>query len=431
MLDLALRAAAANHEVRWFKYMAPGKENRDGEGFKSIKIVPDWKTHMPWAREGLIITSGNWRYIHELDRYRDFGYKIFGPTVKSAALEIDRSAGMEAMRAAGIEIPPYTTFNSLEEAQSFARKSDACWVFKTLGDEEDKSLSFVSCDPAELVGWLQQKIDRGMKLKGPCMLQEKIDMLAEVGVSGWFGADGFLPGKWQVCWEHKKLMNGEIGPQTGEMGTVTQYVETDKMADEILMPMEPILRVLGHRGDFAVGAGIDTKGRVWPFEWTARCGWPAFLIQQASHKGDPVEWMRDMLDGKDSLRISRDVAVGVVMGQPMFPYGKSTPEMVEGNPITIPDEILDQVHFCSVMLGKGPQMTGGKVTDGPQFQTTGEYVLVATGLGKTVEKARKKVYGAVKEIKFPNSVYRTDIGEKVIEKLPAVRGFGYAVDMEP
>ena len=64
----------------------------------------------------------------------------------SARLEINRAAGMEAMQAVGIDIPPYTTFNSLEGAEAFARKSDRAWVFKPMGVEEDKSLTYVSKD---------------------------------------------------------------------------------------------------------------------------------------------------------------------------------------------------------------------------------------------------------------------------------------------
>jgi phosphoribosylamine--glycine ligase len=430
-LDLVLRAVAAGHEVRWFIWSPKGKKIRNGEGFKGFTVVSDWRDSMPWVgKDGLVWMSGNCRFLVELDRYREFGFKIFGPTVASAGLEIKRSAGLEAMKAVGIEVPPYQEFASLEDAEAFARKSDKCWVFKTLGDEDDKSLSFVSKDPAELVGWIRQKIARGMKLKGPCLLQEKIDMLAEVGVSGWFGSDGFLPDRWQACIEHKKLCNDEIGPNTGESGTVTQYCENDKMADEMLKPMEAILRTLGHRGDFAIGAGIDKNGKVWPFEFTARAGWPVFFIQTASHRGDPIAWMMDALNGKDTLKVSYDIAIGVVCGIPMYPYGKSSPEMVEGNPIAGLDDVWPDAHPVGVMKGRGPVMKDGKVVEGPNYQTAGEYVMVCTGLGKTVEKARKRVYETVGQVKVPNMIFRTDIGQKVIQALPALHAAGYLLDMK-
>lgn len=427
-LDFVLRCAEAGHEVRWFRWS--NKPLRDGEGFAGFKIVENWREHMAWARGGLIACTGNCRYIDELDRFRDLGFKIFAPTRQSANLEIKRSLGMEAMKAVGIDIPPYQCFPDLEAAEVYARKAGRPLVFKTMGDEDDKSLSFVAHDPAEMVGWIGRKIARGMKLRGPCMLQDKIDMLAEFGVSGWVGPDGFLPGRWQVCFEHKKLMAGDNGPNTGEQGTVCQYAESEKLADLALKPMEGILRTLGHRGDFAVGVGIDQAGKAWPFEFTCRMGWPAFYIQVASHRGDVAQWMRDLLDGKDTLRVSRDVAIGVVCAQPNYPYNKSPPEVVEGNPISGLDGVWNDAHLVSVMIGRGQKMTGDKVVDAKVHQTTGEYVLVATGLGRTVEKARARVYETVDAISIPNMIFRNDIGAALEKKLPALHRFGYAKEME-
>lgn len=429
MLDFALRCIEADHEVRLFRIDA-GK-TKDGQGFRKLSIIDDWESSMAWCREGLILISGNFKYMDRLDRYREIGYKIFGPTRASADLEIKRSVGLEAMKAVGIDVPPYETFGSLEDAGKFARKSDKSFVFKTMGDEDDKSLSYVSSDPADLCGWIQQKIDRGMVLKGPCILQEKIDMIAELGVSGWVGPEGFLPNRWNLCFEFKKFYPGDVGQNVGEQGSVLQYVEEDKLAADTLAPMEAILRVMDHTGDFAINCGIDSAGKAWPFEFTARCGFPAWFIQTASHKGDPAQWMRDLLDGKDSLKVSRDVAIGVVCSRPPYPETKGpAAASVEGNPISGLDDVMDDVHLVNAMVGRGPMMKDGKIVDGRTFQTTGGYVLVATGLGKTVEKARKAVYGTVDRIKFADMGYRNDIGAKLGDCLPELHRLGYATEME-
>ncbi len=427
-LDFVLRCMAHGHEVRWYRF-SPTRKLRDGEGM-GIKIVDDWRDSMPWVgKDGLVWCSGNFRFLYELDRYRELGFKVFAPTVASARLEIDRGAGMDAMRAAGIAVPSFEEYDSFEAAYKFARKTDRAWVFKPLGDETDKALTYVADDPADLCGFLGRQIAAGKILKGRCMLQEKLEMLCEFGVSGWLGPEGFLEHRWQICFEHKKLMDDEIGPNTGEQGTVCQYVEKDKLADETLVPLEPALRALGHRGDFAIGVGIDHAGKAWAFEFTARAGWPAFYIQLASHRGDPAAWMAALLDGKDTLRVSYDVAIGVVLAQPRYPYHASPPDLVEGNPIRGLEDVWDDFHCASVMLGKGPRMEGGKVVDGPSYMTTGEYVGCATALGKTVERARAKVYRTVEQIKFANKMYRTDIGCKVVAALPALHRFGYAKSM--
>lgn len=430
-LDFAIRAALAGHDVKLFRWTK--KPSRYGEGFPAFldnfELVDSWGEYVDWAKEGLIFSTGNNRYLSYLDRLRDAGYPVFAPTVQSARLEISRQAGMDLMESTGIRVPPYTTLGSLQEAEAFARKNDRPFVFKPMGDDDDKAMTYVSSDPADLVGWLRRQIAQGKVLKGPCMLQEKVEKLSEIGVSGWFGPDGFLPDKWQICFEHKPLFPGDIGPNTGEQGTVCQYVASDQLAEDMLEPLVPTLRALGHRGDFAIGAIVDEKGDAYALEFTARCGYPAWWIQAASHRGDPVKWMKDLLDGKDSLRVSNDVAIGVVVAQPQYPYDTAPADMVEGTPIQGWENSSD-LHPVEVMVGKGPQMDGDKVTDMDGWQTAGEYVLVATGLGKTVQKAQKRVYGTIDGIKFPSMMYRQDIGDRLEDELPALHKFGYAVDTE-
>lgn len=429
-LDLVLRMAAWSHDVRWFVDESK-KPVRDGEGFTGFKKVADWREHMSWAKDGLIIATGNCKYMKELDRYREFGFKIFAPTATSAALEIDRKLGMEEFRRAGIDVPPYEEFNSLEYAERFARKSDKTWVFKPLGSEDDKSLTYVARDPADMVGWLQWQIRRGKKLKGSCILQEKIDCECEIGINGWFGPNGFLPEKYQISFEHKPLMPGDIGPNTGEAVSVSKYVTNDKLVSDFLTPLTGYLKGAGHRGDFCIGAMIDKSGKSWPLEATARLGYPALFGQLSSHRGDPAQWMRDLLDGEDSLKVNYDVCMAVVVGQPRYPYNASPPELVEGNPINgVTDGNIDDLHFCAVMRAKGVTEKDGKMTEGMTYQTTGEYVLVATSLGKTIGKARSKVYSVIKQIRIPNMIYRNDGGEKVERALPALHKAGYALELE-
>jgi phosphoribosylamine-glycine ligase len=226
-------------------------------------------------------------------------------------------------------------------------------------------------------------------------------------------------------------MSGEVGPSTGEQATFMQYYESDKLADEMLLPLEPVMRALGHCGDFSVGAIIDKSGKAWFLEVTARCGYPAWWGQMAAHKGDPVKWMLDLLKGKDSLRVSYDITMPVVCAIPPYPYHHDVPvSMVEGNPISGVDENWDNVHLCSVMKAKGPVWRDGKIVEEQTYETSGPYVLVCTGRGKTIERARKSVYETVKAVKFADKMFRDDCGEKVAASLPALQKYGYLLDTE-
>ena len=83
-----------------------------------------------------------------------------------------------------------------------------------------------------------------------------------------------------------------------------------------------------------------------------------------------------------------------------------------------------------MMIGRGPNMEAGAVRMGPQYQTCGELPVVMTGSGSTVAKARKSVYSAVDEVCFSNSIYRTDVGEKVMKALPDLHKRGWATETE-
>jgi phosphoribosylamine--glycine ligase len=410
-LDMAYRAAEAGHQVRLWIPKEKGYLPDDGRGFPGIERINDWQNSMQWAKSGLVVYLFNGKICKELDRYREFGFPIFAPSMASSDLEVKRAKGMEAMKKCGIEVPPYKTFASLEEALAHAKKADDRLVFKVIGSEEDKSLSYCGSDPEDMVWRIKSWIAAGMSLKGPCMLQDFIEGI-EVGVSAWMGKNGFLPNKWNINFEFKKMMAEDYGPATGEMGTITKYCKESRLADEILKPCEKMLKDLGHIGDTDLNAIIDSHGKPWPLEWTARFGWPSTQILMASHKGDPVKWMKDAVNGKDTLEVDERVAMGVLMAAPPFPQPDEEHAAV-GLRISGIEESWDNVSPWQI------QLKGG------EYITTGPYVCVVTALGSDVHDVIPKCYETVKRIKFPNRIVRSDIGKRLEKQLPQLHGFGY------
>lgn len=425
-LDMAYRAAEAGHAVRWWvPKNKDGSTPRTGDGFPGVHRVGDWRREMGWAKSGLIVNLFNDRAITaELDKYRSMGWPVFGPSVKSARLEWDRAAGMKMFERAGMKVPKYHEFQNMDAALRFAWKADQSYAFKTLGDSEDKALSFVPADPADLVGWLETKIKSGLQLKGKCILQEKIDILCECGISAWMGKDGFLPDKFNLNFEHKKLMPGDYGQNTGEMGTVCKYVENGELP-ELLLSFEQELRELGHIGDTDIGGAITKQGEFVPFEWSLRFGWPSTFILFASHLGDPVQWMRDALDGHDTLQVDTRAAVGVVMAQPPFPMQDDDPKKSVGNVVTGIDAVWDRVSPVELMIAPGPVMKDDRVAKGQTYQTTGDYICCVTALGPDPHDAVAEVYAAADRIKYPDRLLRNDIGKRLESELPKVRALGF------
>jgi len=428
-LDIAYRSAEAGHEVRWWMPQhVDGSPLRSGDGFPGIVKVKAWQDSMKWAgKDGLILNLFNDRKITaELDKWRLFGYPVFGPTPKSAALEIQRGLGMQYFEKFGFEVPAYHTFPTLDAALAFAWKAQDPFVLKPMGDEADKSLTYVAHDPADLVSFLELKKEQGFKVKGQLMLQEKVDLLMEVGISGWVGSAGFLAPK-NLNIEHKKLMNDDYGPSTGEQGTVCKYfTDTDdsQLVDALMKFEEPLVQ-MGHTGDFDIGGAITKKGKFVPFEVSARMGWPSTYILFQCHEGDPVQWCRDAIDGRDTLEVDERCAVGVVMAKPPYPAMNEEPGKSVGCVVTGIEDVWEHVSPVELMIEKGPTMHNGKVVMEPVYKTTGDYICCMTAKGPDLHDAIPQVYAAVSSIKYQDRMARTDIGKDLEHKLPKAKALGF------
>lgn len=421
-LALGWRAAQQGHKVKWFVTNKPTDDPTIGMGFPITK-VENWRNHVSWAE--LIFTTDNSKFIPSLEAMKKQGAPYFGPSVESANLEIKRGEGMKFLKRHGIETPPFQTFKSLQEAEQHVWKNGKRWVFKTLGDNEDKSLSYCSKSPADMIARLQRWQKLGMNPKGEVMLQEFIPGV-EVGVSRWMGSNGWVSDP-NINFEQKKLMSGNYGPNTGEMGTVMFYVKQDKLDEDVLKPLERVLMQMGHLGDIDLNCIVDEKGKAWPLEFTARPGWPAFNMMLEAHQGDPVQWMLDAVKGERTLTVSYDVGVCICLCQPDFPYCKSPKEQKAGIPIYL--KSTKHLQPQEVRIEKLPVMEGEKTTEKPIWATAGEYVGVVTAMGPTVSVARQRAYKTVDEIQVPDMIVRDDIGESLKKNLPELQKHGYVKDV--
>jgi len=425
-LDFALRCEAEGHEVRVF--MGPTKEGeRSKVGDGLIHKIPHWEDSMKWA--DLVMTSDNVKYVRALDGYRAKGFPIFGPSSATADWELDRSCGQRILENAGIPTIPSHEFSSYDEAAAMVAATLKRYVSKPSGDA-DKALSYVSKGPADMA-YMLSYWKGAQKKKSPFILQEFIPGI-EMAVGGWFGRNGFNDFVLEN-FEFKKLMNEDIGCNTGEMGTCMQYVHRDysKLAKEVLLPLEGALYREGYTGFVDVSVIIDKRGQAWPLEFTTRPGWPLFQIQQRLHP-EPVEWMLDCLNGQDTFKPYTDCAVGVVVAIPDFPYTTLTKKEVTGFPVWgITERNRMSVHPAEMKLGKAPVLANGKLTEEPMMVTAGDYVLVATGRDEKVCEAAAKAYKIVDQLEIPNSpMYRTDIGCRLEKQLPLLQEMGYATDWE-
>jgi phosphoribosylamine--glycine ligase len=423
-LDIALRAQEHGHDVK-FSIRNP-KRKGVGEGF--VPRVDDPREWLRWSN--LCICCDNAVYIEAIKQHRANGGIAIAATPETAAWEIDRKIGEEVFHKAGIPTIPSREFSDYDAAISFVKRTMGRYVSKPSGKfESDKSLSYVSSGPDDMVFMLERWKRLG-KLKTNFVLQDHVAGI-EMSASGWFGPGGWNEG-WEESFEHKSLMNDNLGPATGEQGSILRYVRSSKLARKVLVPLTRQLERSGYVGDVSVNCIVDDKGQPWPLEFTTRLGWPAFNLQCALCEGDPIEWLSNLAEGLDSRCLMMDkVAAGVVVSMPDYPYSKRTPEELTGYPVYgLKPNLWKHWHPCEMANAVAPVNINNKVLSIPHPVTAGDYIGVMTAVADTVKEAALTVYRRLERLTIPGSpMYRTDIGKRLSRQLPKLQAMGYASNL--
>ena len=427
LLDLAIRAKEEGHDVRY--HLASFHPQKCPVGRGLVARVSDWRASMMWADLVLIGSNGKW--MREFEAWRGRGVPMIGVGAEAAVWELDRIAGMKAFEDAGVPVPPYTQVRTYAEALAYVAKRDEGFAVKPSGDVADKSLSVVEKTGRAMVDRLERLRKAGKVFPSGFIIQDRI-VGVETAVGAWVGPGGFAEG-WEENFEEKRLFAGALGPNCGEAGTVMRLVRQSKLAKKVLAPFEDRLVSMGYVGNVDVNTIIDKDGNPWPLEWTMRFGYPAINIELALHHGDPIEFLAGVAAGKPPRsRTMNEVAVGVVLAIPPYPFGHEKVEETIDIPIWgVSEGIRDNLHFCEVQEGRAPVVTNGRIGSETSLTTAGSYVLVSTGTGPSVTSARKTAYRVLNRLDIPASPFwRNDIGTRLRSQIDDLQEHGYAVGLE-
>jgi len=429
LLDLAIRAQALGHEVRYSLVQYHQHTAPVGRGL--VTREHDWRSGARWA--DLVVVGGNDYADREFDALRQSGRLVVGSSVEAESWESDRAKGMAVLRAAGIPVAPYRTFNSYDDAIAYVKKHDRPFASKPSGRCDDKGMSYVAKSPEDLVYMLERWKRSGKRTGEEFILQEKISGI-EFAVGAWFGPAGFVE-EWEENFEHKKLFPGDLGPNTGELGTVSRWVKRSKLAAQVLKPLETMLHRAGFIGCVDVSVIIDEDGTPYPLEFTTRCGWPAANLECAAWDCDFVKFFHDLAAGDPPSRVHRldELVVGVVLALPDFPYSHATRKEVVGVPMYgVTDRLIPHLHPAQMMLGEAPQHAGNNtIKTSPMLVSAGDYVAIVTGCGNSVTAARRAAYSHVKQLSMPSGMfYRIDVGQRLMKDVPKLQKFGYATGID-
>lgn len=241
--------------------------------------------------------------------------------------------------------------------------------------------------------------------KAKTFLLQKYVNGVEIAVGAFFNGKRFI-NPINVNFEHKRMFPSDLGPFTGEMGTLMYWSPPNTLFRQTLGRMLPALKKSGYVGYIDINCMVNGNG-IYPLEFTSRFGYPTIQIQSEGIKMPAGTWLYLLAKGAHfDLDCKRGFQVGVVILCPLY-FGwaersKKLQKTYRNLAITFVDpEDRRGVHLGDVKRNKNGIWRIAGISG---------RLLVVTGHGQTVAEARQVVYHRVRNVRVPNMFYRTDIG---------------------
>jgi phosphoribosylamine--glycine ligase len=348
-----------------------------------------------------------------VDFFRARGLPIFGPTRKAAQLESSKAFAKDFMQRHGIPTALYASFADPAAAHAHVDRHGAPIVVKADGLAAGKGV-VVATTPAEA----HEAIDF-MLLDNTLGVQHNVggarvvieEFLPGEEASFIVVADGTTALALATSQDHKRLLDGDLGPNTGGMGAYSPApVVTPEVHARVMREIvQPTLHGMAHdgvpfSGFLYAGLMIDGDGNPKVVEFNARLGDPEAQPILMRLKSDLFEVLMSAADGTlDAVELQWDLraALGVVVAAQGYPVAPRKGDAISG----LPAETEDAIVFHA----------GTALRDGT-LVTAGGRVLCATALGVTVRAAQQRAYEALAPIRFDGMQYRNDIGHRAIRR---------------
>ncbi|OQX60442.1 MAG: 5-(carboxyamino)imidazole ribonucleotide mutase [Desulfococcus sp. 4484_241] len=345
------------------------------------------------------------------DLFESAGLKIFGPCRDAARLESSKGYAKEIMVKYGIPTATGRCFVNYDEALMYIRESSGDVVVKADGLAAGKGV-FVCSSVKEAEDALRQIMkDRIFGDAGDSVVVEERLVGEEASFIVITDGETVLP--LPTSQDHKAIHDGDTGPNTGGMGAyspapvVDEYLQR-KIMETVMIPTVRAMAAEGVKYKGVLYAGLMINGgTVNVLEFNVRFGDPETQPLMMRIKNDIVPVFEAACDGKlheYSLDIDDRAAVCVVMASGGYPGPYKKGMVINGLPNV--NRMKDVIAFHAGTKARGKKI----ITDGGR-------VLGVTALGKSIEEAIHRAYGAVSKISWEGVYYRSDIGGKALKRL--------------
>ena len=346
-----------------------------------------------------------------VDLFRLRGLRIFGPTRAAAQLESSKAFAKEFMQRHGIPTALYASFTDAAAAHAHVERHGAPIVVKADGLAAGKGV-VVAMNETEAHAAIDFML-AGHAAGARVVIE---DFMAGEEASFIVISDGQRVLPLATSQDHKRIGDGDTGPNTGGMGAyspapvVTPNVHARAM-HEIVLPTIAGMAADGHpfSGFLYAGLMIDAEGNPRVVEFNARLGDPEAQVILMRLRTDLFDVLMAATAAGDTptldsvaLDWDRRVALGVVMAAHGYPGTVRSGDVVAG----LPPDASDSMVFHA---GTDRRADGTLVTKGGR-------VLCVTALGDSVRTAHQRAYAALAPIRFDGAQYRSDIGHRALKQ---------------
>ena len=342
------------------------------------------------------------------DDLRQAGIKVFGPSKAAAQLEGSKGFTKDLCARYGIPTAAYGRFGDAESARAYVREHGAPIVVKADGLAAGKGVT-VATTEAEALQAIDDCFDGGFGGAGAEVVVE--EFLTGEEASFFCLCDGVTALPFGTAQDHKRVGDGDTGPNTGGMGAYSPApVMTPEMVARTMKEIiEPTMRGMAEMGAPFSGvlfAGLMiTESGPKLIEYNVRFGDPECQVLMMRLKDDLLVLLEAAADGQlahMSARWRDDAALTVVMAAEGYPGTPRKGSVIRG---------LDEAAGDGVeIFHAGTAERDGVVT------ANGGRVLNVTAMAKTVTQAQRKAYEAVDRIDWPEGFCRRDIGWRAVER---------------
>jgi phosphoribosylamine--glycine ligase len=346
-----------------------------------------------------------------VDEFREHGLRIFGPTKAAAQLESSKAFSKAFMKRHNIPTAEYEAFTDAAAAHAYVDAKGAPIVIKADGLAAGKGVVVATTleEAHEAIDFmlLDNKFGVSHNEGGARVVIE--EFLQGEEASFIVLCDGKNVTALATSQDHKRLLDGDAGPNTGGMGAyspapiVTAEVHARAMREIILPTIRGMEKDgIPYTGFLYAGLMIDATGHPKTLEFNCRMGDPETQPIMLRLKSDLFEVFWHATDGTlDQVELDWDrrVALGVVMAAHGYPLDPRKGDRITG----IPPEAPDAVVFHA-----------GTTLEGAELKTSGGRVLCVTVLADSVKLAQQRAYAVAARIQFDGAQYRKDIGHRAV-----------------